>query len=48
MSNPLKRVKLNKIFYFYYFIFKFNLKKGCSIILARLFFVSSGFQTTGV
>lgn len=28
MSNPLKRVKLNKIFYFYYFVFKPNLKKG--------------------
>ncbi len=30
MSDPLRNVKLNKIFYFYYFIFifKFNLKKG--------------------
>ncbi len=27
MSNPLRKVKLNKIFYSYYFIFKFNLKK---------------------
>ncbi len=35
MSNPLRKVKLNKIFYF---IFKPNLKKGCSIILNRLFF----------
>ncbi len=28
MSNPLRKVKLNKIFIFIMFIFKFNLKKG--------------------
>ncbi len=28
MSNPLKKVKLNKIFIFIMSIFKFNLKKG--------------------
>ncbi len=27
MSNPLRKVKLNKIFYFYYLFFKPNLKK---------------------
>ncbi len=27
MSNPLRKVKLNKIFIFIMFIFKFNLKK---------------------
>lgn len=28
MSNPLRKVKLNKIFIFIMFIFKPNLKKG--------------------
>ncbi len=38
MSNPLKRVKLNKIFYFYYLFFKPNLKKSVIQILNRWLF----------
>ncbi len=47
MSNPLRKVKLNKIFYFYYLFFKPNLKRG----VLQFYFVcslfNSGFQTIG-